>query len=177
MTTTLGRTFRLGLALLGPSLGAHAAPAGHESGVVPGGKPIAPIAIDYTIDVEPALGQALGIRVTIVPEQRLDDVAVTLMPSDGLVLGGTPTQTSHGAVAAGQRIELELSVTPLVLARLRLGVTVAGDLDGVPQARTVSIPIRLADTLERSAAELKLDASGEVLHALPAHRPPRGSRR
>jgi hypothetical protein len=78
-------------------------------------------------------------------------------------------------LAAGEAVELRVTLTPLALERQRLGVTVAGDIEGVPQARTVAIPLRLGAAARKSPVVLKLDADGALLHALPASPAPRGA--
>jgi hypothetical protein len=164
------------LALVGTLAWAAAVPGApaDRQGPPPGGKPVAPIAIDYALTDELALGRATTVVITIVAEQPLRNAVVVLGAPEGVVIGGTAARTELGNLAAGEAVELRVTLTPLALERQRLGVTVAGDIEGGPQARTVAIPLRLGAAARKSPVVLKLDADGALLHALPASPAPRG---
>lgn len=163
------------VAVLAFAVVANAAPPDRQGAApFPHGKPVAPISIDYALGGTPALGRPITVRVTIVPELRLDNTVVTLTPDAALVLDKDPLRTAHGSVAAGNAVELEFSATPLALERMSLRVLVEGDIEGVHQVRTLSIPFRLGPPRPRSAPELETDARGELLRVMPAQRPSRG---
>jgi hypothetical protein len=164
------------LALVGPlacAAAALAAPADRQD-PPPGGKPVAPIALDYALFGELALGRPTTVVITLVPEQARRNAVVVLSVPEAVVIGDAQARTDLGDLAAGEAVELRVTLTPLALERLSLGVTVAGDMQGVPQARTVAIPLRLAATARKSPVVLKLDADGALLHALPASPAPQG---
>lgn len=163
------------VALLVLAAAAHAAPIDRQERAPPGGKPVAPIAIDYTLVGELELGRPITAVVTVVPEQALLDAVVMLTASEAVVLGDVLERTELGDLAAGEEVELRVTLTPLALERLRLAVTVSGEMQGgLRQVRTISIPLRLGPVAPKTQAVLKLGADGEILHALPASRPPRG---
>jgi len=139
----------------------------------PGGKPLAPIAMRYETLGEPALGQAMTIAVVIAPEQPLDNARVTVRADSALVLESPAGALAFGTVAAGQELRVVVRATPQAQSVLRLNVSISGDMQGRHQSRNLSIPIRLGP-VARTPALLKLDAAGNVVHSLPARRPPRG---
>jgi hypothetical protein len=63
----------------------------------------------------------------------------------------------------------ELTVVPLLSEAGYLSVIVAGSIDGVAQARSVTIPLRSAAPAEAAAVTV---AAGETLIALPVQESP-----
>lgn len=132
-------------------------------------KPSGPVAMHYELIGEPTLGRRLTVVVTIEPALRLDAAEVTVHGDAGLVMNPGLERTAYGSLPAGQPLTLRFSVTPLELAELRLAVQVSGEVEGLPQSRNLSIPIRPSGAArKRAPARLKIDGSGQIIHSLPA---------
>lgn len=125
------------------------------------GKPTGPIAVDYRLTAVPAVGVPLTIAITA----RVDGETAGLrletsasQPRDVLLAVPTVIAAPDGAQA------WELTVVPLVLDAGYLTVVVMGEIDGVSQARTVTIALRGSEAPPAAAAR---EGAGETLIALP----------
>lgn len=123
-------------------------------------KPTGPIAIDHRLLAEPAV----GIPLTIVVTARAAG-AVTLS------IEATPTEPRtlqiSAPVLAGTeagRFEWTIAVVPLASDAGFVNVLVTGTIDGVDQARSVAIPLRVAAV---PVGVSPVDAEGENLISLP----------
>ena len=153
-------------------LGAHAAPRGVPVSPVAGqfdppSKPTGPISVDYRLAETPALAMPLTITVTARAEAGAGRLLLQTSSSDSAALwvsAAAPVAASEGAQA------WVLTVVPLLATPSHLQITVAGDIDGVPQARTVVIPIRVAGDV---ASPPRVEQSdGEALILLPVTESP-----
>lgn len=151
-----------------PALGAGAprerAAAPHPARVELPGKPAGAISLDYRVAAEPSIGVPLEITLTarVAGEVgRLTLDASATQPS--AVLLTAPTLVASDAGVYVWRI----TVVPLAADAGYLSVVVAGVVDGVEQARSVSIALHGA--VPPPAAQ---PAAGETLIALPVREGP-----
>jgi hypothetical protein len=122
-----------------------AAPRGAETAAtVPvefPGKPTGPIAVEHRRMGEPTVGVPLKIAVTARVEGNVGDLSINVnatVPRAALVTQPTLIDASEGAYA------WEVTVVPLAADAGYLTVIVSGTIDGVDQARSVTIPLRSA---------------------------------
>jgi hypothetical protein len=131
------------------------------------GKPTGPIAVDYRLGAPPAVGTPLEIEITARVQAAVSDLAIEASPSAPRSLLVTPPTF----VAAGEGVySWRITVVPLTTDAGYLSVVVAGTVDGLPQARSVTVPLRSAAAPE--AASAAGDSSGEALIALPVQESP-----
>jgi hypothetical protein len=130
-------------------------------------KPTGPIAVEYRLAAAAVVGVPLEIAVTArvqAETSRLAIEATASTPQAVLV-------TSPEAVSAGDGVySWTITVVPLAAEAGYLNVIVAGDIDGVPQARSVTVPLRSAAS--SAAAPAAGAARGEALIALPVEESP-----
>lgn len=154
------------------ALGAHAAPRGMLASAGarqfdPPSKPTGPISVDYRLADTPSLAMPLTITVTARAEAGAGRLALQTAASDPQALW----VSAAAPVAAGEDVQSwVLTVIPLLATPTHLQVTVAGEIDGVPQARTVVIPIRVAGEVA-SAPRVERNG-GEALILLPVTESP-----
>lgn len=138
------------------------------------GKPSAPIGVDYDIAGVARLGQTTVLTLTIEVPAAFSDVSLTLHGGEGLIVTGvdggyvSSPMPLPDIAAAGTDVTT-FAVTPLTSEVLYLNVIVAGEMDGIRQARSLSIPFRLAESRRLpDAAILREAGTGEVLRSMPA---------
>jgi hypothetical protein len=135
------------------------------------GKPVAPIAITYRFAAPPAVGQPVGVEVTIRPRSTLGNAVIQLTGEPGLAVAAADAARQVPAITPDAPYRFTVSVTPQQAALLHLGVSVSGDIGGTRQARTITIPLRLGAAPpagKTPAPNLKVAPSGDVVHSLPA---------
>jgi hypothetical protein len=123
-------------------------------------KPTGPIAVDHRLAAAPQVGVPLAIFI-----------AARTASAATLSLEATASQPDSLSVAAPRlvsaaegRFEWAVEVIPLAADAGFVNVVVAGEIDGIPQARSVAIALRMtADAVERTPTA----ADGEALIALP----------
>lgn len=125
------------------------------------GKPTGPIAVEYRLGAVPAVGVPLTIAITAraageTGGLRLETSASE--PRDVLLAVPTAVASADGAQA------WELTVVPLAQDAGYVTVVVTGEIDGVTQARTVTIALRGSAAPPAVAA---IEGAGETLIALP----------
>ena len=129
-------------------------------------KPTGPIAVEHRLAARPAVGVPVKIAVTARVEGdvgRLSIEATATVPR--AVLVSPPL-----LVAAGAGVySWEITVVPLAADAGYLSVIVAGSIDGVAQARSVTIALHGAVAAE--ALPVTVD-EGETLIALPVQESP-----
>jgi hypothetical protein len=127
-------------------------------------KPTGPIAVEYRLGGTTAVGVPLTIAVT-ARAVGAAALAIEATPTDPRAL-----QVSAPVLAGTEagRFEWTISVVPLAADAGFVNVLVTGTIDGVEQARSVVIPLRLAATPAEGAPG---EDSGENLIALPAEEP------
>ena len=136
------------------------------------GKPVAPIAIDYELSAEPALGVPFDMRIT-ASSMGITDLTLSLRADEGLQ-AGMPQLVSSSADGASRT--WLVTVTAPGEGTYYLSVLVQGRSGSKQPARDVLIPIRIgaaAPTKSAAAAvEPKTDANGERVLVLPAETSP-----
>lgn len=167
----MSRTFSLvlTLALLSPLAGTAAPhPAGNDPPprAERPGKPTGPIAVEHRLAAPPAVGVPVAVTVTARVEAGAGELALEVSASQpGSVLLTMPVLVATGP---GLR-SWQVTVVPLAADAGYLNLLVTGEVDGVPQARTVSVALRSAAATAPAAAP---DAAGETLIALPVSESP-----
>ena len=130
------------------------------------GKPTGPIVVDYRLANAPAVGVPLAITITARVESGADlrlEIAAS-QPSSALLT--VPALTTREA----GRYSWEVTVVPLAADAGYLNVIVAGDVDGVAQASSVTIALR--GVRAAPAAVEPPAAQSEALIALPVRETP-----
>jgi hypothetical protein len=157
-------------ALLGWPLLAGAAPRAIED-TAPAraelpGKPTGPIVVEHRLAADPAVGVPLEIVVTARAEGAhggLSLEASATAPSAVLVTPPLPIMAEEGVYS------WTITVVPLASEAGYLSVLVSGVVDGVDQARSVTISLRSAAA---TAGQPSPAAGGETLIALPVRESP-----
>lgn len=141
----------------------RAAPALHDLRV----KPTGPIAVEYHVPAPPAVGVPLEIEVKARVEPDVNGLTIEANASAPRALLITAPELVLGEEGV---YVWTITVVPLAAEAGYLNVIVAGRVDGVPQARGVTVPLRGA------AGEGPAPAAGapgrEVLIALPVQETP-----
>jgi hypothetical protein len=130
------------------------------------GKPTGPIAVEHLLAAEPMVGVPLKIAVTarVAGEVgRLSIEATATTPQAAVV--SPPLLVA----VEGDAYAWELTVVPLATDAGYVSVIVSGTIDGVEQARSVTIPLRSTAPAEAAAVTA---AEGEALIALPVEESP-----
>jgi hypothetical protein len=129
-------------------------------------KPTGPIGVEYRVAAQPAVGVPLEIAVTARVQADVRRVTIEANPTAARAVLVTPP----ALVTAGEGVySWTVTVVPLVAEAGYLSVIVAGDVDGVAQARSVTVPLRSADA--RGARPTATDGP-EALIALPVQESP-----
>jgi hypothetical protein len=129
-------------------------------------KPTGPIVVEHRLTAEPAVGVPLTIEVTARVEGevgRLGIEANATAPRAALVTSPLLIAASAGSYS------WEITVVPLKADAGYLSVIVSGSIDGVAQARSVTIALRSAGSAEAAAITV---VAGETLIALPVEESP-----
>ena len=153
-----------------PSLGAAAPRAAERSSpavaLLPA-KPTGPIAVEYRVGATPAVGVPLEIEVSARVEPDVKDLTIEVNASAPHAVLVTPP----AAVTAGDGIYAwKVTVVPLAAEAGYLSVIVAGQVDGVAQARGVTVPLR--GVAARAPTPAPEAAGPEALIALPVQETP-----
>ena len=155
--------------LAAPSLVVAAPPADERAPAraeLPG-KPTGPIAVEYRLAAQPEVGVPLAIEVTARFEAAVSNLSLEANASiPRAVLVTTPELEAAGDGVSSWRI----TVVPLAAEAGYLSVIVAGNVDGLPQASSVTIPLRGAGAVGPPPAAVS--AGGETLIALPVQESP-----
>ena len=130
------------------------------------GKPTAPIAVEHTFAAPPSVAQPVVVTISVTPGVDLTGAVLSLAAEEPLVLiePVAGIDVAVGDVGAGETAEVTVTVLPLTDATHYLGVTVTGVIAGMPQARSVSVPIRLAGGAKEAAGQ---DAAGQSVASAP----------
>ena len=129
-------------------------------------KPTGPIVVEHHLRARPVVGVPLQIAVTARVEGnvgRLSIEANATTPSAAVVSPPAPVASDDGVYA------WEITVVPLTADAGYLSVIVSGSIDGVAQARSVTIALRSAAPVEPTVVTV---AEGETLIALPVQESP-----
>ncbi len=131
-------------------------------------KPVAPIAIDYELLNTLRVGQATDIRITVTPQSTLANVVVEFNVTSGLLLGSPASPYRAAVIASDEPLTVIVTVTPMQRDVVYLNVLVEGDINGSRQARGLMIPLRLSAEKTPTPMLLEFEASGQLIHSLPA---------
>ena len=130
-------------------------------------KPTGPIAVEYTLAAAPAVGEPLEIAVKARVEADVKGLAIEANPSAPRAVLVTPPEL---VTAADGVYSWTITVVPLKADAGYLSVIVAGRVDGVAQARGVTVSLHGAAA---QGAAPSADAAGrEALIELPAQETP-----
>ena len=167
---TLTATALLAAVLAWPSLAAAAPRAEERASPAPADlpvKPTGPIGVEYRVAAQPAVGVPLEIAVTARVQADVGRVTIeAAATSTRAVLVTAPALVTSGEGVYAWTI----TVVPLAPEGGYLSVIVAGDVDGVAQARSITVPLRSAD----ASGSVPVARSGgrEALIALPVQESP-----
>ena len=131
------------------------------------GKPTGPIAVEHRVPAEPAVGIPLAIAVTARVEAEVGALRIDASASSPRAALVTPpllTSVTDGVYA------WTITVVPLATDAGYLSVIVSGNIEGVAQARSVTISLR--STAAPDAAPSAAVIDGETLIALPVQESP-----
>jgi hypothetical protein len=156
--------------LAAPSIVA-AAPRAAERAVstrseVPG-KPTGPIAVEFHLAAQPEVGVPLEIAVTARVDTAVNSLALEANASAPSAVLVTPPSLVVGEDGV---YSWRITVVPLAAEAGYLSVIVAGNVDGVAQASTVTVSLRSAAA--GPAVQAAGRAKGETLIALPVQESP-----
>jgi hypothetical protein len=130
------------------------------------GKPTGPIAVEHRLTSEPMVGVPLKLAITarVAGEVgRLSIEATATAPRAAVV--SPPVLMA----VEGEAYSWEITVVPLAVDAGYLSVIVSGSIDGVEQARSLTIALRSTVPTEAPAVTV---ADGEALIALPVQESP-----
>jgi hypothetical protein len=151
-----------------PRPDAAAAPAVESRPVKPGG----PIAVEYKLAAQPVVGTPLEVALTAHVEPGVTNVTLAAEPS----VPRAVLVTAPELVAAAEgTYSWRITVVPLAAEAGYLTVVVAGQADGLEQARSVTVALgsaRQAGAAPAPAAQPAAPAEGEALIALPVQESP-----
>jgi hypothetical protein len=129
-------------------------------------KPTGPIAVEHRLAAPPAVGVPLELVVTARVEPGVGDLTIEADASTPrAVLVASPELVT----AADGVYVWTITVVPLAADAGYLTVIVAGDVDGLAQARSVTVSLRSSGPPAAPAPEA---GGGEVLIALPVQEGP-----
>jgi hypothetical protein len=130
-------------------------------------KPTGPIAVEYRLAAEPVVGAPLEIVVSARVEPGVKGLSIDANASapHAVLLTPPTVVTAEDGVYAWK-----ITVVPLAAEAGYLSVIVAGRVDGVAQARAVTVPLRGAAAAPSAPAAQT--AGPEALIALPVHETP-----
>lgn len=131
------------------------------------GKPTGPIVVEHRLAEQPAVGVPLEVVVTARVEGdigRLGIEANATAPDAALVTAPLLLTAGEGTYS------WRLTVVPLVAEAGYLSVIVSGSIEGVAQARSITISLRSA--AGEGAVPADVAAGGETLIALPVQESP-----
>jgi len=129
-------------------------------------KPTGPIAVEYRVAAAPTIGAPLEIEVSARVEPGVKGLTIEANASAPRAVLLTPPTV----VRAGDGVfAWKITVVPLAAEAGYLSVIVAGQVDGVAQARAVTVPLRDVAAGPTPAREA---AGPEALIALPVKETP-----
>jgi hypothetical protein len=130
-------------------------------------KPTGPIAVEYRVAAAPTVGAPLEIDVSARVEPGVKSLSIEANASAPHAVLLTPPTV----VAAGDGVfAWKITVVPLAAEAGYLSVIVAGRVDGVAQARAVTVPLRSSAAAGPTPAA---EAAGpEALNSLPVKETP-----
>jgi hypothetical protein len=129
------------------------------------GKPTGPIAVEHQFGGHLAVGASVSLTITARVEPGAGELAIeTTATEPRAVVLSAPVLVATGS----GRYSWQLTVVPLAVDAGYLNVVVSGEIDGVPQARTVTVALRSAEPPAVAAPP----SDDEPLIALPVEETP-----
>jgi hypothetical protein len=131
------------------------------------GKPTGPIVVEHSEPAEPAVGIPLAFSITARVEGAVGALRIEANASSPRAVLVTPpllTSVADGVYA------WTITVVPLTADAGYLTVIVSGNIDGVAQARSVTLSLRSAAAPDAVSSAALTD--GETLIALPVRESP-----
>jgi hypothetical protein len=130
-------------------------------------KPGGPVAVEYRVEAEPSVGTPLEISITAHVEPGVGNLTIEASASmPRAVLVAQPE-----VVARGEGLySWSITVVPLAADAGYLSVVVSGEVEGLTQARSVTVP--LGSAAPASAAPAAPPTDPEALIALPVQERP-----
>ena len=163
-----GLTLALAALVAAMPLAATAKPVRGEAATSVTPKPTPPIAITHRLATEPALGQPVEVILSIAAEGEMTGVNLRFDADDPLAMIDPVDSLGIGTLRAGEGADVAVTVLPLLDRTHYLSVTVTALIDGVPQTRSIAVPIRLPGSeLPQSDNDAAGDAE-ERLHSFGA---------
>jgi hypothetical protein len=129
-------------------------------------KPTGPIVVEHRLTAVPALGVPLKIAVTARVE---GDVGLLSIEANATEPRAALVSAPVLLAVAGGAYSWEITVVPQAADAGYLSVIVSGSIDGVAQARSVTIALHSAVPAPAAAVTV---AQGETLIALPVQESP-----
>lgn len=129
----------------------YVAPAGHAAPAGTTAKPTAPIAIAVRFADAPAIGQPLSVTLSVSVEQDMSAASLSVTADDPLAVIEPIDTVALGDIAAGESVDIGVTVLPLVVQVHYMNVTVSGTIGGLVQTRSINVPVRLAGAGLRKA--------------------------
>ena len=137
------------------------------------GKAGASVALDYELLGEPALGQPLEIRVSLVPAVGADRLEVNFSGDQNLAVEDAVATLTQTEVPAGRATEHTLIVTPQQSGVSYVNVFATTENEaGSRMVRTFAIPIQVGPAAAVEPEALKTDAEGQPIVSMPAEETP-----
>lgn len=131
-------------------------------------KPTPPIAITHRLATEPALGQPVEVILSIAAEGEMTGVNLRFDADDPLAMIDPVDSLGIGTLSAGEGTDVAVTVLPLLDRTHYLSVTVTAFVDGMPQTRSIAVPIRLPGSELRQSDNDAAGDAEEGLHSFGA---------
>lgn len=164
-----GRTLPSGTESAAPPELPSEAPGAAPSSVQAEAKPIPPLSISVEILGEPQVGRALELRVITRSPVVLNEVSVEVQGDERILVTPATASWRVARVARDEAMVRLVTVTPLVDGALHVSILVQAEINGRVQARHRLFPIQVGPVSAPATADrLDVDASGELIIALPA---------
>lgn len=140
------------------------------------GKPTAPIELDYNFPEKAVVGADLPVKLSIWVRAPVADVVLHFSTTSGLQLMESNTEVSLALGPPRQPVKHQVTVQPNAEGLHYLNVMAAIDVEGAPQARAFSIPVRVGDVNSKKiqsggGGKVMEDATGQRIISLPASSP------
>lgn len=140
-------------------------------------KPIPPIDISYELVGDAQVGRPLALRVTSRSQLALTNVSFQVYGDERVEVAQVASERNVARLPRDEAMIRTVTVTPLVDGASHVSVLVRADVNGVTQARSILIPIRVGASAARADppepdGNLMVDESGELIISLPAQETP-----
>ncbi|MCP4406686.1 MAG: hypothetical protein GY807_02805 [Gammaproteobacteria bacterium] len=131
-------------------------------------KPGASVTLDYDLLTTPVVGQALEIRLTLLPGSSADRLQVTVSAGAGMIIDQGAEPMNRSPVTAGVAAVHTLVVIPQQTGRSYVNVFAAMEHAGMSMMRSFAIPIQVGPVAATQHKPLPIDAQGRPIISMPA---------